>query len=66
MNCIGTSHELARELINRESEFITATIGDKEYVIDNIRRIKTHANIDDSVTHLTLNLRNFNSGNIIR
>lgn len=65
-NLINTTHELARELINKPDGFVTATIGDEEYVINNIQRTKTHANIDDSVTHWTLNLRNGGNGNIKR
>lgn len=65
-NCISTSHELAKELLNKPDSFITAIIGEKEYVIENIKRIATHANVDDSVTHLALNLRDGGEGNIKR
>ena len=65
-SCINTSHELARELLNKPDSFITAIIGEKEYVVDGIKRIATHANIDDSVTHLALNLRDGGDGNIKR
>lgn len=61
-----TSHMLARELLNKPDSFLTATYGEIEYVIDNIQRIPTHANHDDSVTHLTLNLRDGGYGNIKR
>lgn len=37
-----------------------------EYVISNIQRIATHANIDDSVTHWTLKLRDGGKGNLKR
>ena len=50
---------------NRPDDFVTATIGEKEYVIEKIKRVATHANIDDNVTHLTLQLREC-EGNIIR
>ena len=56
---------LAREILNRPDGFITATFGEEEYIIDGFKKIATHANIDDSVTHWTLNLRN-SSGNIKR
>lgn len=65
-NFINTTHELARELINKPDGFVTATIGEQEYIINNIRRTKTHANIDDSVTNWILNLRNSENGNIKR
>lgn len=35
-------------------------------MIDNIQRVKTHANLDDSITHFTLNLRDGGKGNIKR
>lgn len=57
---------LAKELLNKPDGFVTATFGDKEYVISNIQRVPTHANIDDSVTYLTLNLRDGGKGNIKR
>ena len=55
--CIGTSHSLAKELFDRPDAFLTASFGEVEYVIESIKRVATHANIDDTVTHLTLNLR---------
>ena len=61
-----TSHSLAHELLSRPDEFITAVNGDKEYSIECIKRIATHANIDDSVTHLALKLGEYISGNIKR
>ena len=39
--------------------------GEDEYVIGNIKRVATHANIDDSVMHWTLKLKEC-EGNIIR
>ena len=62
---INKSHSLADELRNRPDDFITATIGEKEYIIERIKRVATHANKDDSVTHLTLQLREC-EGNIVR
>lgn len=63
---ISTSHALAKELLNKPDGFITATLGEKEYVIDNTQRVANHANIDDTVTHWTLILRDGGSGNIKR
>ena len=63
---ISTSHALARELLSKPDSFITATLGEKEYVISNTQRVATHANIDDSVTHWTLNLRDGGNGNLKR
>lgn len=63
---ISTSHALARELLNKPDGFITATLGEKEYVIGNTQRVASHANIDDTVTHWTLNLRDGGNGNIMR
>ena len=57
---------LARELLNKPDGFIIATLGEKEYVIENIKRISTYANIDDSIINWTLNLRSCGEGNIKR
>ena len=56
MGCIYTSDELKEWLSNIRNGFITATIGEKEYAIENIQRVKTHANADDSFVYYTLNL----------
>ena len=61
-----SSHALARDLLSREDGFITATYGNEELVIEDFKRINTHANIDDTVTHWTLNLRDGGNGNIKR
>lgn len=66
INYIGTTHSLARELLNKPDGFLVATDGDKEFVIDNIRKVSTHANADDSVLYWTLHLRECESGNIKR
>ena len=65
IECITTSHQLARALLNRPDDFITATSDDGEYVISGLKRVSTHANIDDSVTHLALKLKKC-EGNITR
>ena len=39
---------------------------DREYIISDICRVKTHATLDDSVMHWTLNLRDGGNGNILR
>ena len=57
---------LARELLSKPDGFITATYGNEELVIENFNRVATHANIDDSVIHWTLNLRDGGNGNIKR
>lgn len=68
-NYISTSHELARELKNKEDGFIFAKVRlygqEYECVIDSISRNPTHANMDDRVTHYVLNMREC-SGNIKR
>ena len=67
---ISTSHALARELLSKPDDFITATYedidGEKEFVIETYKRKPIHANIDDSITHLTLVLRDCGRGNIKR
>lgn len=57
---------LARELLNKEDSFITVMCENKEYIIENVKRVAVHANIDDSTTHLTLQLKEYSGGNIIR
>ena len=57
---------LAKELLSKPDGFITATYGNEELVIENFNRVATHANIDDSVMHWTLNLRDGGNGNIKR
>ena len=62
---IISSHKLARELLNREDNIITASCGEREYVIEGVQLAKTHANYDDSTMHLNLILRE-SEGNIKR
>lgn len=63
---ITTIHSLARELLDKPDGFVTITMGNREYIIENCQRKLTHANIDDSVVHWTLNLKESDGGNIIR
>ena len=65
LNGICRSHLLADELNGKPDDFITASVGDKEYIIQSVKRVPTHANIDDGVTHLALQLKEC-EGNIIR
>ena len=62
--CFATSHSLAKELLRRTYGFLTVSIDGKEYLISNIRRVSTCANIDDSNMYWTLQLNNENEGNI--
>ena len=57
---------MAHALLDRPDEFITMMFGEKEYGISNIKRVATHANMDDTVTHLTLQANEEMKGNIIR
>ena len=52
--------------MNKPDGFLTATLEEREYVISDLKRVSTHANIDDSVTHWSLNLRDGGNGNIKR
>ena len=63
--CYTTSHSLAKELLDKEDSYITITIGEKEYVISDVKRVKTHANADDTTIYLTL-VGDECSGNIKR
>lgn len=47
-------HGLARELLSRDDDFITILIGDREYVIKGIKKVRTCANKDDSSVHTAL------------
>ena len=51
-----TSHELARELLNRPNGFITANHGDKEFYIDAYKRVITD-NENNKNLEWTLNLK---------
>ena len=62
---IITSHALARELLNRPDGFITAMYNkDDEFIIASIQKVATHANIDDTITYWTLNLKPSEGGNV--
>ena len=51
---INTLHRRGRERLSRPDDFVTVTIGDREYSIVGIATVATHANIDDSTVHKTL------------
>lgn len=61
---------LARELLSKPDGFLVATFNDGlrevEYVVSGIQRKKTHANIDDSIMHWSLELRECGNGNVKR
>lgn len=63
---ITTSHELAKELLNKPNDFLTATLNNKEYAVECYQRKATHANLDDGIVHLTLKLCPNEVGNIVR
>ena len=65
-NSIITSHALARELLERPDDFIFVMHDEKEYVIKSIKRVRTHANIDDTVMHWVLQLDEREGGNIVK
>ena len=51
--------------MSKPDGFITAMYGEEEYVIGNTKRVATHANMDDSVMHWALQLKEC-KGNIVR
>ena len=63
---ITTTRQLMRELKDMEDNFITVIVGDREYIIDHITTVKTHANIDDSCIHKALICNEMSGKNIIR
>ena len=58
MSCICSSHELARELLNKPDGFIIARDknGYQEFAISDVQRIFTCANSDDSIMNWAINL----------
>ena len=61
-----SSHALARELLSKPDGFITAMLENREYVIESYKRVPTHANIDDSILHWSIELRDGGQCNIKR
>ena len=59
------SHALAKDLLDRPDGFITATFRGNELIIEDFQKTRTHANIDDSVMHWALQLKEC-KGNIVR
>lgn len=57
---------MARELLSKDDDFLTVTVGEREYMIRGMKKVKTHANSDDSVMHTTLLLESNECGNIVR
>ena len=62
---IFTTRQLIRELSDKPDDYITVTVGNREYSISHTKMIKTHANVDDGVMHRTLVCDDM-SGNIVR
>lgn len=48
---------LARELLNKPDGFIVATLGEKEGIIEDIRRVAAYSNYDDSSMYWELNIK---------
>lgn len=55
---------LAKELLSKPDGFITATLGEEEYIIETYKKVPTHANLDDTVFNWTFILCNNGCGNI--
>lgn len=51
---ITTSHQLGRELLSKPDDFLTVTVGEKEYNINCTQLKKTSSNTDDSFVYRTL------------
>ncbi len=66
MSLCLTSHSLARELLSKPDGFITAKNESGEYIITSIRKVSTHANIDDTCMYWELELIKDKGGNIKR
>lgn len=57
---------MAKELLSKPDGFLTASIQDKEYIIRNMKRKSSYANVDDSTIYWTLMLNKCGRGNIKR
>lgn len=60
---IRTTHELAQELLSKPNNFVTVLLEDREYSIESIKTVRTHANIDDEIAHKAI-VCNKMSGNL--
>lgn len=56
---------LARELLSKPDGFLSATMGEKEGIVESIRRASTEGNWDDTSLYWTLNIKECR-GNIKR
>ena len=65
LNGIMTTYQLGKEFLSKTDDFLTVTVGDREYSIRAIKKVRTHANVDDGVTHTTLVCDEL-TGNIVR
>lgn len=60
-----TSHSLAKELLRKPDGFIAAKDDESnEYIITGLRKVSTHANIDDTCMYWELELEKDEGGNI--
>lgn len=66
MSLCARSHSLAKELLSKPDSFITVSIGNREYIIEDIKRVHNHANEDDYVGYYTLECTETGDGNIKR
>ena len=57
---------LARELLDKPDAFLVAQNGEKEYIVESIRRMGTYANSDDITMYISLQLKECNGENIKR
>ena len=63
---INTTHSVAQKLLKKPNGVINATIKEKEFIINNIQRVFTCANKDDTEVYWTLNLKPDETGSIKR
>ena len=50
--------------MSKPDGFLIASDGEREYIIENYTKTKTHANIDDYVMNWVLVLKNGGDGNV--
>ena len=66
INVVKSDISFYFKLREMEDNFITVIVGDREYIIDHIKSVKTHANMDDSCMHKALICDEMSGKNIIR
>lgn len=57
---------LAKELLSKPDSFLIATFENKEGIVEDIKRVFSDGNYDDTSMYISLNIKECNCGNIKR